>query len=546
MYLAKNTERANARPAGAGRASGWWLMAALWLPVVPTNAYDDVGVSTPRISIAPAGTHGFPFMSSALDLSSRGYVEKEYLITGTAQAFVNDGPFLANGVWNAIPNPGVTAPFTVRLLVRRPMDPARFNGSVLIEWLNVSGDQDGAHDWNWAHEELLREGYAYVGVTAQFLGARALQDWESGAADRYRDIFHPGDSFAHDIFSQAGQAIAHPGGGDPRPLGELTPSIKALLADGESQSACFLFTYVNSIHRLARVYDGFLIHSAGFGCPLSDDLAAVDNAGTLIPPPPGVPATPFILPPFPGDAVEPRIRTDLGTPVLFVNAEADVTDFLLGGRSIHQQPDSPSFRLWEIAGTSHFDRYQIDLLRPDLIKSGSPDFPAPDEACEGPPINSGPQQYAMRAAVHALSRWARTGSAPKRAPRLSLQVTPDSVTIDRSSTTGIAIAGIRLPQVAVPIATLSGERGLGGWSPFPFCPLFGTSDPWNGDSDAWDGQVDLDASPTPEPDLRVRYRTHGEYVARVAAAAVRSTADGFLRPQDAVRIVKEAVDSNLP
>jgi hypothetical protein len=76
----------------------------------------------------------------------------------------------------------------VRLLVRRPVDPARFNGTVLIEWLHVSPARDISPDWSWTHEELLREGYAYVGVTVQFLGARALQDWENGPADRYQGI----------------------------------------------------------------------------------------------------------------------------------------------------------------------------------------------------------------------------------------------------------------------------------------------------------------------------------------------------------------------
>jgi Alpha/beta hydrolase domain len=519
------------------------------LPGYAPNAHDSDGVSTPTIKVASTGTHHFPFGSSALDLASRGYLEKEYLISGTAKAYINDGPFLANGIWNATPNPGVTAQFTVRLLVRRPADAARFNGAVLVEWLNVSGGHDDAPDWGWTHQELLREGYAHVGVTAQFLGARALQDWETGPTDRYQTIFHPGDSFAFDIFSQAGQAIAHPSAGGPRPLGELTPRIKALLADGESQSAGYLFTYYNSIHRLDRVYDGFLIHSAGLGNPLSDDVAAVDTDGTPIPPPAGVPATPFIFPPFPGEDIEPGIRTDLGTPVLLANTEADMLDFVVAGRSIHQQPDSRTFRLWEIAGTSHFDRYQFEVLRADLAKSDIPNLPPPDEACDGPPINTGPQKYVMRAAVHALSRWTRTGKAPSRAPRISLEAPPfpDEVTINRDAATGLAIGGIRLPQVAVPTATHSGERVFpNAWGPFPFCPILGSSDPWNGDSDAWDGQTDLDSSPTPEPDVRVLYPTHADYVARVAAAAARSAADGFLRPKDAKLIVKKAVSSNVP
>ena len=520
---------------------GFLVMLAAAAP----DARDSAGVGTPTIRMASAGTHHFPYLSSALDLASHGYSEKEYLISGTAQAYINDGPFRANGVWNAIPNPGVTASFTVRLLVRRPTDAARFNGVVLVEWLNVTGFHDIAPDWGWTHQELLREGYAYVGVTTQFLGAQALQDWERGPADRYKAIFHPGDSFAFDIFSQAGRAIAHPAAGGPRPLGELTPRIKALLADGESQSANRLVTYYNSIHRLDRIYDGFLIHSTGYGGPLSNDVAAAD-----IPPPPGVPATPFIFPPFPGEDPDFAIRTDLGTPLLFVNAEFDVLDFSVGGRSIHQQPDSHTFRLWEIAGTSHFDRYQLRVLEADLVKSDALDLPPPGRACDGPPLNTGPQKYVMRAAVHALGRWIQTGRPPARAPRISVSVPPDwdtEVTINRDAATGLAIGGIRLPQITVPTATHSGERAWpDAWEPHPACFLWGTSDPWNGDSDTWDGQEGFDVSPTPEPDVQMLYGSHADYVARVAAAAARSVADGFLRRKDAALIVKEAVSSKNP
>ena len=52
------------------------------------------------------------------------------------------------------------------------------------------------------------------------------------------------------------------------PLGGL--QLERLIAAGESQSAFRLVTYVNAIHPLADVYDGFLIHSrGGGGAPLS-------------------------------------------------------------------------------------------------------------------------------------------------------------------------------------------------------------------------------------------------------------------------------------
>lgn len=86
------------------------MLLVLWPGTGPWAHDASLAVSTPSITVAPTGTHHFPYISSALDLASRGYVEKEYLISGTAQAYINDGPFLANGVWNAFPNPGVPMP----------------------------------------------------------------------------------------------------------------------------------------------------------------------------------------------------------------------------------------------------------------------------------------------------------------------------------------------------------------------------------------------------------------------------------------------------
>src|SRR5215469_8943224 len=183
-------------------AVGTLAAAALTTPA----ALADSDVSTPRVRTAPHGQHGFPFMASTLNLSERGYVEQEFLLSGVAQAYIPVTPLQSDGRWNVQPNPGVTAPYTTRILVRRPIDPGRFNGTVVVEWFNESGGFDAPSEWLYAHEEIVREGYAYVGVTAQFIGVKALLGWESGPGARYASLFHPGDSFAYDIFAQAGWA----------------------------------------------------------------------------------------------------------------------------------------------------------------------------------------------------------------------------------------------------------------------------------------------------------------------------------------------------
>jgi len=498
----------------------------------------DAAVPMPAVKASPAGTHGFPFNASALDLARFGFVEEEFLISGTAQAYVNEGELRSDGQWKAKPNPKAKAAYTTRLLVRRPTDPAKFNGVVIVEWLNVSGGYDGAPDWALLSDEILREGYAWVGVSAQFVGAVALQQWENGSANRYAAIVHPGDSFSYDIYSQAAQAIRTPGA--VKPLGSLTPNVRELLADGESQSAARMVTYYNAVHPLAKVYSGFLIHSIGFGAPLSQSSGG-GMASRMVPPvpaPKGVPVTSDIAP-----APNSFIRTDVAEPVMFVNTETDVV-VLGAAQSVHQQADSRNFRMWEIAGTAHGDQSLLGNANLDAIKSGK----GQKFDCGNPPINNGPDRYAMPAALHALRLWAGVGVAPSTGPRFSVTMAtpPAPAVLNRDPATGLVIGGIRLPQIAVPTSTETGTRPMGASTANQFCAVFGASDPWNGDRDPWDNQAGVDPSPTPEPVLSVLYPTHDDYIFKVFAATSDSLMHGYLRPTDAVKIISQAEQAHIP
>jgi hypothetical protein len=505
------------------------VLALIGLALAPVAAL--ASVPTPTVSIPPAGTRGFPFWSSSLDLAHFGYTEKEFLISGNAQAFVNSGTLGNNGVWNAAP--GATAPYTSRILVRTPTDPERFNGTVVVEWLNVSGGIDTSPDWAYSHTELLREGYAWVGVTAQFVGAAFLPSWDTV---RYASISHPGDSWSYDIYSQAGMAILH---GNPRPLGHLTRLVRTVLAAGESQSAFRLFTYYNAIQPLAQLYQGFLIHSTGSGSALSQSFAG--GLGPIqIPAPPNVPATPDI--PVPPTAF---IRSDLNQPVLFLNTETDIT-ILGAGFSVHNQPDSNTFRMWEIAGTAHADAYLLLQSGLDSAKSGL----SGGVVCGDPPNNNGPHTFAARAAMHALARWTRVPRfRPSIGPRLSVQIVTSpqpAALVNRDPVTGNAIGGIQLPQMAVPIETLTGIRPPAALQANPNCVLFGATDPWDGDSDPWDGHPGLDPSPDPEPSLATLYGTKHNYLERYEDAAEQSIDRGFLLHRDRDEVTDLAEAASVP
>jgi hypothetical protein len=382
---------------------------------------------------------GTPFVAAtSFDLGVVDYEQLEYFVAGTAAAFSPTGAFLSDGRWDAAPS--ATAEYRTRIVVHRPTKRGRFNGTVVVEWLNVSGGVDAGPDWIALHTELIRKGYAWVGVTAQKVGI------DGGAAIpglppnhlklvdpvRYGELMHPGDSFSYDMYSQVARLLRAPA--ETNPLGDLR--VKTLLAAGESQSAFRMVTYINAVHALDPLYDGFLVHSRGGGAaPLSE-------------PPLGPPTT------MPSPAL---IREDVGVPVLTFQTETDL-GFL--GFTPARQPDSQFHRLWEVAGTAHADVYTVETGMSDLGRS--PEAAAVREVTDplggifscSKPLNSGPQHFVLKAALHALHEWVKRGKAPDSAPRLELD--PKTLAIQRDEH-GNALGGIRTPYVDAPIATLRGD-----------------------------------------------------------------------------------------
>src|SRR5262249_55117481 len=133
--------------------------ASLASAVVPTPDVNGPITSPGSASIAPP---------SGIALAAFGYVEREFFVSGTASSFTSAAPLTADGEWTAAP--GDTAHYVTRILVRRPTDARKFNGTVVVEWLNVSGGLDAAPDWTFTHPMLKREGFAWVGVSAQLAG----------------------------------------------------------------------------------------------------------------------------------------------------------------------------------------------------------------------------------------------------------------------------------------------------------------------------------------------------------------------------------------
>ena len=475
-----------------------WVTATGTL-LAAADGYVTRAAAAPGVAVVTAPPNiGEVATGREAQLRAAGYVEGEFFLEGTAQSYSQRGEWNADGAWDAVP--GETAPFAIRLLMRYPRDPTRFNGVVFVEWFNVSAQSEGDPNFSLLHAELLRGGYAYVGVGAQAAGINGRGGLKNVDPDRYAALHHPGDSYSYDIYSQAGRAIRTPP--ELAPLGALTSRIRHLIADGESQSAGRMVTYVNAVHPLALVYDGFFIHSrSGGSAPLAQDA---ENRATT---------------PTPA-----RIRRDLDVPVFTIEAEGDVPRFMKA-----RQPDTDMLRTWELAGTAHADRYLLTGggVRPLTITC---DESVPELNV---PVNDGPMTYPMRAALRHMKRWVDGGAPPPSAPALAMV----GEALGRDAATGIVVGGVRTPQVDVPVRTLNGVRepaGGGG-----FCRLFGRTDEWNGDADPWDGGS-ADPSPTPEPVLSQLYPTKAVYLARFDEAVERGIRNGFILREDAAAMKAEA------
>jgi Alpha/beta hydrolase domain len=396
------------------------------------------------------------------DLTPHGYVREEWFISGEAAAYTATGQ-PRHGRWEATAGPA--RQYTTRVVVVRPSSGAAFDGTVVVEWLNVSGGRDAGPDWLFAHREIMRRGSAWVGVTAQRAGIdggglREDLHLRLADSDRYAPLEHPGDAYAFDIFGDAVHAVRTGG-----LLGDLPAPAEGLrvLAMGESQAAIFLVTYLNAIDPHHQLVDGALLHGrSARGAWLDGTLWDVRR---LVTESVGRVGRPGHL-----------VRADVRVPVLEVQSETDV--FLMGS-VLARQEDTESFRLWEIAGAAHFDMYALKAAYVDdgsLTPQRLADLLQPVVSPRGfrttLPVNGGPHQhYVLQAALRALGDWSAHRSRPAEAPRLRTRLVPHvGLARDRY---GLAQGGVRTPFVDVPASVLSGfgQRAAG------FGMLFGSTRP---------------------------------------------------------------------
>jgi hypothetical protein len=398
----------------------------------------------------------------AFDIDSVGYVAEEFFISGTASSYAPVGELGPDGRWDVTPSGA--ADYTTRIVVLTPADRTQFNGTALVEWLNVSGGIDAPAVWMMAHREIIRSGYAYVAVSAQKVGVDGGESLlgidmslKSQDPTRYASLRHPGDAFAYDIFSQIGGLVRNAG---EAVLGELRP--QHVVAIGESQSAMFLTTYVNAVDPLTRAYEAFLVHSRFASAAPLDDISIFDESQTGIP-----------------EAV--AFRPDLRVPLITIITETDLFGPVRHGYYYARQPDNEWLRVWEIPGAAHADNYTIQVAPIDtgctpldeIVAAYAPTNMLMGQQL-GHYINFAPQHhYVVQAALAALNTWAQIGEPAPAAPPISVREADAPQPI--LDPNGLAQDGVRTPWVDVPIARTSGV----GADESLMAAIFGSGEPFD-------------------------------------------------------------------
>ena len=265
---------------------------------------------------------------------------------------------------------------------------------MLVEWQNVTAGYDLDALWNRRH---VREGYAWVGVSAQRVGVNQLRGWSPtryGALDVTGAGLFLTDQLSYDIYADAARAL-------PDLLGGL--DVERVLAVGASQSAGRMAVYYNAVLPQEQpVFDGYAF--------------VVGTAPTRVGP----------------------------EPIIQVLSETDVTN------PATRRPDDDVFRRWEVAGAAHSGwegyEYRIPLSARDL---GA----VPVYNCTNPPLSRVPLSQVIESAYAHLARWVDGGAPPPSAPYLEF----DGLTKVRNEL-GLAQGGIQLSQVAVPTALNTGSN----------------------------------------------------------------------------------------
>ncbi len=133
-----------------------------------------------EMKLIPITETSVPFAAAAdkCGFSEIGYVEEEYFQTGTANVYKEDEMHQVEPIY-------CDAPYTTRLIVRRPADREKFSGNVVLEILNSSANIDIDRMWVNSWPFFTRNGDIFIGISSKGHVVDSLKAFDPV---RYADI----------------------------------------------------------------------------------------------------------------------------------------------------------------------------------------------------------------------------------------------------------------------------------------------------------------------------------------------------------------------
>ncbi|MHA7145365.1 alpha/beta hydrolase domain-containing protein [Arthrobacter sp. TmT3-37] len=448
------------------------------------------------------------------DLTKLGYVEEEYLVSGTSNVYTwpTTGPAQIRTA---------DAPYTTRVLVRKPAKDQKFSGNVIVEMLNPSNLFDLNIGWAMTQEQIVANGDAWVGITAKPIAVQALKNFDP---ERYASL-----SFANplpltdprnctavasdssrttengliwDIYSQVGAWLKSDAADNPLRYDSPTTRVEHAYGFGYSQTGGFLVNYINGVHPLvgkadgAPIYDAYIVAVAGGAFAGAYPMNQCEAA------PPATDAR--------------RQFKDVGVPIMRMMSQSD---YLRGIGSRRADSDAPGdqYRHYEMAGAGHAtpDELIFSASSEDIIAA---DRAVPPVSCNEGPRSRFPSSIFFNAALRNLDLWVRDGIAPPRAE--PILVRDGAPVLDEF---GNVQGGLRSPFLDAPTSTWYGTA-----TGASFCFIAGYE------------------RPLPQNIIDGLYKNHGSYVKAVKNSVQALERQGFLTDYDARDLQQDAARSDIP
>ena len=413
-------------PIGVALAENYHLSLPGVTPIPPTG----------KAPLASANRPGTEFA----DIDAAGYEEVEYFLHGVAPANTAAGDILFE------------VPYITRILVRRPKDGEKFNGTVVIEPLTWIGERAAA--WILTKNYLLREGYATVAYTLN------VNKPEPDPKTTYPEVWDPAPhnlnldfmrTFDYARYSALGMYYdperflrgGHPDQFVPQSEGigaQLAMLLKSNLPNGPLPGLDVERVYVNSWAVTAQVWMDYLDHGRHQQWRMPDGRQLIDaymtgkmEFGSL------------------GGSVHriPKHAPD-DAPFVNVYSQSELMFDTLDGIPPPLDSDRPKRRFYELTGVPHMrpadlGTEEIELMPEDIGKENDPNC--------NTLYDDEPEDVLASALLDSMDKWVRAGKPMPRAERVERV----GLRLKRHPVTNNVYGGVRPPWITVPAAAYMTE-----------------------------------------------------------------------------------------